>query len=133
MIECRLEREWRRRRGIERQRRRGIEREWRRRRGIERQRRRRRSGPRRVVALAPDDRTIYPVDLAYSNLVNLVTAVGGGYWLTVSNIRAGQPAGSNGLADVRLLRFTEGAAEQDIVIASDPGLNNRWRPTGSPA
>ncbi|WP_437738395.1 hypothetical protein [Sorangium sp. So ce1335] len=77
------------------------------------------------IALAPSYTTIYPVDLAYSNLGNLVTAAGGGTWLTASNIRPGQPAGANGLAEVRLLRFTGGAAEQDITIASDPGLNHR--------
>ena len=59
--------------------------------------------------------TIYPVDLAYSNLGNLVTAAGGGYWLTASNIRSGQPAGANGLADVRLLHFTDGAADKDLA------------------
>ncbi|WP_438021184.1 hypothetical protein WMF18_19855 [Sorangium sp. So ce315] len=77
------------------------------------------------IAIAPSYTTIYPVDLAYSNLGNLVTAIGGGTWLTASNIRPGQPAGANGLAEVRLLRFTGGAAEQDIAIASDPGLNHR--------
>ncbi|WP_437332309.1 hypothetical protein [Sorangium sp. So ce394] len=77
------------------------------------------------IAFAPDYKTIYPVDLAYSNLGNLVAASGGGYWLTASNIRPGQPAGSNGLADVRLLHFTGGAADKDLVIASEPGLNHR--------
>jgi len=77
------------------------------------------------IAFAPSYTTIRPVDLAYSNLGNLVTATGGGYWLTTSDIRAGQPASSNGLADVRLLHFTTGAADQDIVIASDSGLNDR--------
>ncbi|KYF67695.1 hypothetical protein [Sorangium cellulosum] len=77
------------------------------------------------IALAPSYTTIYPVDLAYSNLGNLVTAVGGGTWLTASNIRPGQPAGANGLADVRLLHFTGGAADQDLTIASDAGLNHR--------
>ncbi|XXX73134.1 hypothetical protein WMF30_36345 [Sorangium sp. So ce134] len=77
------------------------------------------------IAFAPDYTTIYPVDLAYSNLGNLVSASGGGYWLTASNIRPGQPAGSNGLADVRLLHFTGGAADKDLAIASEPGLNHR--------
>ncbi|MGK4008032.1 hypothetical protein WMF31_35775 [Sorangium sp. So ce1036] len=77
------------------------------------------------IAIAPSYTTIYPVDLAYSNLGNLVTASGGGYWLTTSNIRPGQPAGANGLAEVRLLHFTGGAADQDITVASDPGLNHR--------
>ncbi|WP_437477625.1 hypothetical protein WME75_28660 [Sorangium sp. So ce1014] len=77
------------------------------------------------IALAPDYTTIAPVDLAYSNLGNLVTANGGGYWLTASDIRPGQPAGSNGLADVRLLHFTDGAADKDITIADGGGLNHR--------
>ncbi|WP_437721052.1 hypothetical protein [Sorangium sp. So ce861] len=77
------------------------------------------------IAFAPDYKTIYPVDLAYSNLGNLVAASGGGYWLTASDIRPGQPAGSSGLADVRLLHFTGGAADKDLVIASAPGLNHR--------
>ncbi|WP_433937437.1 hypothetical protein AB3662_22665 [Sorangium cellulosum] len=77
------------------------------------------------IALAPSYTTVYPVDLAYSNLGNLVTAVGDGTWLTTSNIRPGQPAGANGLAEVRLLHFTGGAADQDITVASDPGLNHR--------
>ncbi|WP_437840353.1 hypothetical protein [Sorangium sp. So ce1153] len=77
------------------------------------------------IAIAPSYTTIQPVDLAYANLGNLVTAAGGGYWLTTSDIRAGQPAGSNGLAEVRLLHFNEGAADRDVTIASDPGLNVR--------
>ncbi|MDC0677588.1 hypothetical protein [Sorangium atrum] len=77
------------------------------------------------IAFAPNYKTIYPVDLAYSNLGNLVTAAGGGYWLTTSNIRSGQPAGANGLADVRLLHFTDGAADKDITIASEAGMNHR--------
>ncbi|WP_437964545.1 hypothetical protein WMF04_33295 [Sorangium sp. So ce260] len=77
------------------------------------------------IAFAPDYTTISPVDLAYSNLGNLVTASGGGYWLTASDIRPGQPAGSNGLADVRLLHFTDGAADRNITIAGGAGLNHR--------
>jgi len=77
------------------------------------------------IAFAPDITTIYPVDLSYSNLGNVVQAKGGGYWLTTSNIRPGQPANSEGLADVRLLHFSSGTADKDILLASDSSLNDR--------
>lgn len=77
------------------------------------------------IAFAPDVKTIYPVDLAYSNLGNVALAKGGGYWLTASNIRSGQTAGADGLADVHLLHFSAGAADKDFVVASDAGLNDR--------
>jgi hypothetical protein len=77
------------------------------------------------IAFAPNYTTIYPVDLYYSDLGNVVLAQGGGYWLTTSNIRAGQTPNTNGLADVHLLHFTTGAADKDIVLASDAGLNDR--------
>jgi hypothetical protein len=72
-----------------------------------------------------NDTTIYPVDLAYSSIGNIALASGGGYWIAVSNIRSGQPAGADGLADVHLLHTTTGAADQDLLLASDPGLNDR--------
>jgi hypothetical protein len=77
------------------------------------------------IAFAPNITTIYPVDLYYSNPGNLVLATGGGYWLTTSNIRPGQPANANGLADVHLLHFTTGAQDTNIILASDAGLNDR--------
>ena len=77
------------------------------------------------IAIAPNYATVYPVDLSYSSLGNVVVASGGGYWATVSNIRPGQPAGMDGLADVHLLHFSTGTADQDITLASDPGLNDR--------
>ncbi|EPX62255.1 hypothetical protein D187_008442 [Cystobacter fuscus DSM 2262] len=77
------------------------------------------------IAFAPTYKTIQPVDLAYSNLGNMVTATGGGYWLTTSNIRSGQTPNANGLADVHLLHFVDGAPDKDLVLASDAGLNNR--------
>lgn len=77
------------------------------------------------IALAPSLTTIYPVDLNYSNMGNIVRAQGGGHWLTTSNIRSGQKASTDGLADVHLLHFSSGAADKDIVLASDPGLNDR--------
>jgi hypothetical protein len=72
-----------------------------------------------------NDTTIYPVDLSYASIGNIALAGGGGYWLTVSNIRQGQPAGADGLADVHLLHMTTGAPDHDIVLASDTGLNDR--------
>jgi hypothetical protein len=77
------------------------------------------------IAFAPSITTIYPVDLSYSNLGNVVLGAGGGYWLTTSNIRSGQTANANGLADVHLLHFSTGAPDKDIVLASDNGLNDR--------
>jgi hypothetical protein len=77
------------------------------------------------IAFAPRATVIYPVDLSYSNLGNVVTAGDGGYWLTASNARSGQPANAAGLADVHLLHFTSGAPDKDIVVASDPSLNDR--------
>jgi hypothetical protein len=77
------------------------------------------------IAIAPSYTTILPVDLYYANLANIVLGSAGGYWTATSNIRAGQPANANGLADVHLLHFTSGAADKDIVIAGDTAVNNR--------
>jgi len=77
------------------------------------------------IAFAPDIKTIRPVDLAYSNLGNLVTAVGGGYWLTASDLQSGQPAMSDGLADVHLLHFSTGQADKDLLLASESSANER--------
>ena len=77
------------------------------------------------LAFAPATSTIYPLDLWYSNVGNITLGGNGGYWLTSSDIRAGQTANSDGLADVHLLHFTSGAPDKDIVLASDAGLNDR--------
>jgi len=80
------------------------------------------------LAFAPKSSSIYPLDLFYSNVGNItLDGLGGsgGYWLTTSDIRAGETADSNGLADVHLLHFTTGAPDKDVTLASDPGLNNR--------
>jgi hypothetical protein len=77
------------------------------------------------IALAPNYRTVYPVDLAYSNMSDVVTAPGGGYWLATSNIRQGQPANGQGLADMHLLHFDTGAPDKDLVIGADPARNYR--------
>ena len=72
------------------------------------------------LAFAPGTVTIYPVDLAYSNLGNVMMAGGGGYWIISSDIRAGQPVDANGLADVHLLHVAEHRAsptpDQDVTL-----------------
>jgi hypothetical protein len=77
------------------------------------------------IAIAPNYATILPVDLYYSNLGNIVLGSAGGFWTVTSNIRAGQPANANGMADVLLLHFTTGAADKNVVIAGDTTVNNR--------
>lgn len=77
------------------------------------------------LAIAPKTSTILPVDLSYSNVGNLALGGKGGYWLTTSDIRAGQPANADGLADVHLLHFSNGAPDQDLVLANDAALNHR--------
>jgi len=77
------------------------------------------------LAFAPKISTIYPLNLFYSNVGNLTLGGGGGYWLTTSDIRPGETADSNGLADVHLLHFQNGAPDQNLILASDPGLNDR--------
>jgi hypothetical protein len=79
------------------------------------------------LAFAPNTTTIYPVDLNYSNLGNVMMAGGGGYWIVSSDIRAGQPANSNGLADVHLLHVASTSAptpDKDLTLVSD-GQNDR--------
>jgi hypothetical protein len=84
------------------------------------------SGKNGKIAFAPGaSPVILPIDLFYTNMGDLVTGSSGGYWLTTSDVRAGQPAGVNGLADLRLLHFTTGAPDQNIVLASDSGTNDR--------
>ena len=62
------------------------------------------------IALAPNTSTIYPVDLSYSDLGNVLSAGGGGDWIISSDIRAGQTANANGLADVHLLHIASTSA-----------------------
>jgi hypothetical protein len=79
------------------------------------------------VAFAPNTTTIYPVDLSYSQLGSVAMAGGGGYWIVSSDIRAGQPVGANGLADIHLLHVPSTSTptpDQDIVLGSD-GQNDR--------
>ena len=42
------------------------------------------------IALAPNTSTIYPVDLDYSDLGNVLMAGGGGDWIITTDVRAGQ-------------------------------------------
>jgi hypothetical protein len=77
------------------------------------------------VALAPSISPIVPVDLWYSDLGDVVPAAAGSYWAALSDRRAGQPASAAGLADVHLVHFGQGAADRNLILASDPGLNDR--------
>jgi hypothetical protein len=80
------------------------------------------------LAFAPTTTTIDPVDLNYSDLGSILPASGGGYWIVTSDIRPGQTANANGLADVHLLHVANTSAptpDKDIVLASDSGLNDR--------
>jgi len=79
------------------------------------------------LAFAPATTTIYPVDLNYNQLGNVMMAGGGGYWMIASDIRTGQPANANGLADIHLLHVASTSAptpDQNITLVSD-GLNDR--------
>ncbi|MFL5304963.1 MAG: hypothetical protein ACJ8F1_07100, partial [Polyangia bacterium] len=74
------------------------------------------------LAFAPSTTTIAPVDLSYANLGNVLVAPGGGYWIVSSDIRAGQTANANGLADVHLFHVpstSTPAPDHDLTVASD--------------
>jgi hypothetical protein len=80
------------------------------------------------LAFAPNTNTIDPVDLYYSDFGSVLPAGGGGYWLATSDIRAGQTANSNGLADIHLLHVPSTKSptpDKDILLASDMNLNDR--------
>jgi hypothetical protein len=79
------------------------------------------------IAFAPSATTIYPVDLSYANLGNVLTAGGGGYWIISSDIRAGQPVNANGLADIHLLHVGSTSTptpDRDLTLVS-PTTNAR--------
>jgi hypothetical protein len=74
------------------------------------------------IAFAPATTTIDPVDLYYSDLGSVLLAGSGGYWVVSSDIRAGQTANSNGLADVHLLHVPSlkvPTPDNDIKLVSD--------------
>ncbi|HTB57931.1 MAG TPA: hypothetical protein VLC06_08665 [Polyangia bacterium] len=74
------------------------------------------------IALAPSASTIDPVDLSYSDLGNVLSAGGGGDWIITSDIRTGQPANANGLADVHLLHIASTSAltpDKNLNLVSD--------------
>ena len=79
------------------------------------------------IAFAPRATAILPVDLNYDQVGTVMLANGGGYWIFASDIRAGQPANANGLADIHLLHVASTAAptpDKDLLAVSD-GLNDR--------
>jgi hypothetical protein len=79
------------------------------------------------IAFAPNANAILPIDLNYDQIGTVMLATGGGYWIFASDIRAGQPANANGLADIHLLRVASTAAPTptlNLTTVSD-GLNDR--------
>jgi len=70
------------------------------------------------IAFAPGATTIEPIDLHYANMGDILTAGNGGYWLTASDIRTGQTAETDGLADTLLFHFTTGAPDQTITLSN---------------
>jgi hypothetical protein len=77
------------------------------------------------MAFAPASVTIYPVNEVNAELGAVIKAGSGGYWLVLSDVRAGQPTTAPALDDVHLVHTTTGAADSDITLASDTGLNDR--------
>lgn len=78
------------------------------------------------IAFAPNYGTIRPVDLAYSNFGDFVVDPSkAGYWGVVSDIRDGQPAAADGLAEVHLMHFDTGKADADVVVTTGQGMNER--------
>jgi hypothetical protein len=77
------------------------------------------------IAFAPNTTTIYPVDELNTELGSVLPAGGGGYWIVATDLRSGQTAGDPGLDDVHLLHTTTGAPDQNLMLASDSGLNDR--------
>jgi len=77
------------------------------------------------MAFAPASATIYPVNELNAELGAVIKAGAGGYWLVLSDVRPGQPTTAPALDDVHLVHTTTGAADSDITLASDTGLNDR--------
>ena len=74
------------------------------------------------IAFAPNTTTIDPVDLDYSDLGSVTMAGNAGYWIVSSDIRAGQTAGADGLADVHLLHVpstSTATPDKDTLLVSD--------------
>jgi hypothetical protein len=79
------------------------------------------------IAFAPNAAVIDPIDLNYDQIGNVINAMGGGYWIFASDIRPGQPANANGMADIHLLHVAKVSTpmfDKDIVAVSD-GQNDR--------
>lgn len=73
-----------------------------------------------VVAFAPEETVIWNVNPRYSNVGELVLAKNGGYWITLSDRKRGQPEHSKGLAEVHLLQITFGTVNiQETISLGD--------------
>jgi hypothetical protein len=79
------------------------------------------------IAFAPNASVILPIDLSYDQIGSVMMAGGGGYWIFASDIRTGQPANANGMADIHLMHVARVAAptpDINLVAVSD-GQNDR--------
>lgn len=70
------------------------------------------------IKFPTSDATIYPVDLAASNLGDIVPSAASGYWMTVSN-----GAGSN--AKVHLMHFEKNKAQDKDIVLGGAMANER--------
>ncbi|MBN2803714.1 MAG: hypothetical protein JXR91_11505 [Deltaproteobacteria bacterium] len=78
-----------------------------------------------VLAFAPDHTAIWHGDPWYSNFSELVVAKDGGYWMGVSDRKAGEPERSSGLAQVLLLHFTSSGVDLQYTIEGEINSNTR--------
>ncbi len=79
------------------------------------------------IGFAPNAATIDPIDLSYDQIGSVINATGGGYWIFASDIRPGQTANANGMADIHLLhvpKVSTPTPDHDIIAVSD-GQNDR--------
>ena len=77
----------------------------------------------------PPSTTIVPVDLSYSDLGSVVNAGGGGYWIASTDARPGQPANTNGLADVHLYHVAgTSTPTPDMDLIAPAGSQNDRAP-----
>ncbi|MBN2715556.1 MAG: hypothetical protein JXX14_06850, partial [Deltaproteobacteria bacterium] len=78
-----------------------------------------------IAAFAPDGAVIWNVDPWYANFGELALAPNGGYWLTFSDRKPGQPEQTDGLAEVHLVQFTSEEVTIHETVLSAANINAR--------